>query len=337
MRIIHCAPFNILTKSGGALYANPIKISQGLIQNNHFVHNFDYRDSARYYSFFKNKKNGAKKMNQFFKDLINDLNPDLIVFGHAELIFEETLEYIRSKRIKTIFWYNDIVFDKHFHSRLHLYDMVLITAGGKMLNQLKEYNENCFFLPNLVDDSIERYKGFENNAPIYDIFFPARKITTKGALREELIDIINKNFPTLNKKFIGQTKESVIIGDDYFKLMNDSKISINHNRDFSMEEKYEWYTSDRLMHFMGNGAFTISTQIVDGERFFEDKLDYYKSFDELCEKIDFYFENKKLRVDNAKWLYKRTHELFNSKRVSAYILDLLKEDEKKLIHYEWFK
>ena len=38
MRIIHCAPFNIITKSGGSLYANPIKISQGLIQNNHFVH-----------------------------------------------------------------------------------------------------------------------------------------------------------------------------------------------------------------------------------------------------------------------------------------------------------
>ena len=50
MRIIHCAPFNIITKTGGALYANPIKISQGLIQNNHFVHNFDYRDTSRYMS-----------------------------------------------------------------------------------------------------------------------------------------------------------------------------------------------------------------------------------------------------------------------------------------------
>ena len=48
MRIIHCAPFNIITKSGGSLYANPIKISQGLIQNNHFVHNFDFGEKRSY-------------------------------------------------------------------------------------------------------------------------------------------------------------------------------------------------------------------------------------------------------------------------------------------------
>ena len=70
MRIVHCAPFNILTKSGGSLYSNPIKISQGLVQNNHFVHNFDYRDTSRYLSLFRNKKNGQEKMNTFFRSLI---------------------------------------------------------------------------------------------------------------------------------------------------------------------------------------------------------------------------------------------------------------------------
>lgn len=331
MRIVHCAPFNILTKTGGALYANPIKISQGLIQNNHFVHDFDYRDSSRYFSFLRNKKSGQKKMNIFFKSLIDDLNPDLIIFGHAELIFEETFEYIKRKNIKMIYWYNDVPIQNYFKNIAHFFDLILTTAGGEFIEDLKKYNSNVFFLPNLVDKNIEKYEAFNNKCDI-DLFFSGRHDEERESLVLNLNENLEKNIKT---KYIGQNKKSVVIGDEYLSLIFNSKICINHNREFTLG--YEWYTSDRLMHIIGNGSFPLSTKIINADVFFEDKLEYYESNIELVEKINYFLENEDERIDKSKWLHERVHSLFNSKRVSNYILDLFNGDDKELKKYEWYK
>ena len=263
MRIIHCAPFNIFTKTGGSLYANPIKISQGLIQNNHFVHNFDYRDSSRYFSFFRSKKSGQKKMNIFFKTLVDELKPDLIVFGHAELIYQETFEYIKKKNIRMIYWYNDVPIQNYFKQISSYFELILTTAGGEFIDDLKHFNSNVFFFQNLVDKNIEKYKAFNNQDFSNDVFFSGRKTGE----RAELLDFLEKNLnKDIKTKFIGQSKESVVIGDDYLSLIADSKICINHNRDFTL--KYKWYTSDRLMHIMVNGSFPLSKRIFYGEDFF---------------------------------------------------------------------
>lgn len=332
MRIIHCAPFNIITKTGGSLYANPIKISQGLIQNNHFVHNFDYRDTSRYFSFFRNKKNGAKQMNQFFLDLVDDIHPDLIIFGHAELIFEETFSILKQKNIGMIYWYNDVPIQQYFKNIAQYFDFILTTAGGEFIENLKQYNQKVYFLPNLVDENIEKYKGYENTFFENDVVFTGRADKERGAL----IEYLQTNLcSTLQAKFIGFDKQSVVIGDKYLQALANSKIAINHNRDFTL--KYEWYTSDRLMHILGNGSFALSTKIINGEDFFEDKLEYYSSYDELVSKIEYFVKNENERIEKAKWLRNRVHTLFNAKRVSKYILDLLHQDEKSLKQYEWYK
>ncbi len=332
MRIIHCAPFNIVTKTGGSLYANPIKISQGLIRNNHFVHNFDYRDTSRYMSFFRNKKNGIKKMNQFFLDLVDDINPDLIIFGHAELIEEETFSKLKQKKIKMIYWYNDVPIQTYFKKIAQYFEFVLTTAGGEFISELKQYNKDVYFLPNLVDENVERYKGYKNNAFQSDVVFTGRADKERAAL----IEYLNQNLDSsINTKYIGFDKKSVVIGDKYLQSLANSKISINHNRDFTL--KYEWYSSDRLFHILGNGSFALSTKIINGEDFFEDKLEYYNSYEELTSKIEYYLKNGKERIEKAKWLRERVHTLFNSQRVSQYILNLYNQDIKQLQTYEWYK
>ena len=332
MRIIHCAPFNIVTKTGGSLYANPIKISQGLIQNNHFVHNFDYRDTSRYLSLFRNKKNGTKKMNQFFLDLVDDIDPDLIIFGHAELILEETFDRIKQKNIKMIYWYNDVPMQEYFKRIAYYFEFILTTAGGEFIDELKQYNQQTFFLPNLVDENIEKYKGYENINFQCDVVFTGRADKERGAL----IEYLNQNLDTtIQTKFIGFDKKSVVIGDKYLQALANSKIAINHNREFTL--KYEWYTSDRLFHILGNGSFALSTKIINGEDFFEDKLEYYNSYEELTSKIEYFLKNEKERVTKASWLRQRVHTLFNSQRVANYILSLHTQDMNDLKKYEWFK
>lgn len=332
MRIIHCAPFNIFTKTGGSLYANPVKISLGLQQNGAFVHNFDYRDTARYFSIFKNKKNGSKKMNLHLMKLIDQIVPDMVIFGHAELIETEVYEYLKKKNIKMIFWYNDVPLQESFKKTAHYFDIILTTAGGEFIEDIKKYNQNTFFLPNLVDLSIEKYIGYENGSFQNDVIFSGRS----DGERKVLIDYLNENLDnSLKKRFIGDTKQSVVIGDEYLQMLSNSKIAINHNRDFTL--KYEWYSSDRLVHILANGSFALSTKIINGEDFFEDKLEYYTSNDELVSKIDYFLKNEDERLEKAKWLRKRTFELFNAKRVSKYILSLYNQDINDLKTYEWYK
>lgn len=328
MKIIHCAPFNLFTKTGGALYSNPVKISMGLIENGHFVHNFDYRDTARYHSIFKNKKNGAKKMNQFFLNLIDEIKPDLIIFGHAELITEETLHIIKKKNIKMIFWFNDMIIDDLFSNVGDIFDAAFITGAGGIIEEMSQYNKKTFFLPNPVNKNIEKYHAY-NNSQSYDLLFSGRK----DIERKAFVQFMERNFEHLKTKFIGQSKDTTIIGDKYFKLICNSKICLNHTRDFGLE--YKWYVSDRLAHILGNGAFCLSRPIISGEEFFEDKLAYYTNNDDLQEKVKYYLDNDELRISNAKWLRERTHKLFNTKRVSQYILDIINEDTKSLKQYEW--
>jgi len=330
MRIIHCAPFNIVTKTGGCLYSNPVKISMGLVENGHFVHNFDYRDTARYYSIFKSKKGGQKKMNNLFRILINDIKPDLVIFGHAELIEEENFHELKRKNIKMIFWYNDMFIDSLFEKVGHLFDKVFITGAGKIIDNLKKINKESYFLPNPVNKNIENNIGYEKKQA-FDLLFSGRK----DAERKELISFMETSFNDLNVKYIGQNSENTIIGNDYFNLIANSKICINHSRKNYMINK--WYTSDRLSHILGNGSFCLSRTIIDGEYFFEDKLDYYSNEIELFEKVNYYLENVDERIFKTKWLYKRVYELFNTQKVSSYMIDILKENEKNLYKYEWYR
>lgn len=330
MRIIHCAPFNIVTKLGASLYSNPVKISHGLTYNDHFVHNFDYRDIARYYSILKSKRFGATKMNQLFLECIDSLNPDLIIFGHGELISEDTFYYIKKKNIKMILWYNDMVIDTRLKNIGHLLDLVLITGAGKIIDQLRQFNENTFFLPNPVDKNMEKYHAFSTEQP-YDILFSGRN----DIERSQLIQFITTHLSQYHAKFIGQNKATTVLGDDYFKLITNSKICLNHNREEYMAHK--WYTSDRLMHILGNGSFCLSRPIIGGKDFFEDKLEYYNTFEEMESKIEYYLNNKEERISKSIWLQHRTHALFNTKRIGEYILHLLALNEKQLHQYEWWK
>lgn len=328
MRIIHCAPFATYTKIGLSLYTIPIKLSMGFIQNNHFVHNFDYRDTARYLSIFRNKKYGQKKMNEFFKEVVDSLRPDLVILGHAEMIYVDTLEYIKKQGVKIAYWFNDVPLADEFYEFAPYLDLAFATAGGEFVEDMQKKVSRSFFMPNPADVNCEKYRSFENEIFKYDVSM----FTRKDSSRVELFEFVNNKMDKNIKKLIcGETRDSVIMGDDYLRVLRDSKIVINPNR--GRGHKYRWYTSDRLMHILGNGSFTITTPILDSEKFFEDKLQSFNNIEELEQKIEYFLKNDKERRDLSKWLWTRTHQLFNAKKVSKYVLDAL--DEKDLKEYEW--
>ena len=75
------------------------RINNGFIRLNHSVLEFSDRDIVSYYRNLKDL-NGSKKLNKKLIEVISNYLPDLIVFGHADLINSETLEFIKKKLSK---------------------------------------------------------------------------------------------------------------------------------------------------------------------------------------------------------------------------------------------
>lgn len=91
LRIVHCAHFSE-SKYRAVYYAIDRKLSNGLIRNGHFVHDFSYREIAKNSTFFKSKKFGTKKLNTALLETLSNIEPDLLLLGHSELISLETLK-----------------------------------------------------------------------------------------------------------------------------------------------------------------------------------------------------------------------------------------------------
>ncbi|NIT13894.1 MAG: glycosyltransferase, partial [Candidatus Dadabacteria bacterium] len=108
MRILHAGNFNNLRKAE-LFYCTDKKISLGLCRLGHFVYEYSCRDVARYLSPIKSKKFGVSRMNKHFIQTIEHLEPDLLLFGHSELIAEGTLIYIKKyyPEVKIGMWYVD--------------------------------------------------------------------------------------------------------------------------------------------------------------------------------------------------------------------------------------
>ena len=96
MRILHIANFSIF-KNDAVFYSTDKKISNGLIRNGHLVSDFSYRDISKINRVLGLKKIGINKMIKSLIISIDNLQPELILLGHSELINGEVLSFIREK------------------------------------------------------------------------------------------------------------------------------------------------------------------------------------------------------------------------------------------------
>ena len=87
-RVLHIGNFN--EKNSHRLFNISIsnKITNGMIMNHCDVINFDYRN---YFNFTKNN-------NEKIIEIVNNYNPELLLFGHNNLLQRTQLEYIKKKK-----------------------------------------------------------------------------------------------------------------------------------------------------------------------------------------------------------------------------------------------
>lgn len=341
LKILYITNFN--ERFNGRLHYNTGKrIYNGLIKLGHNVFSMSDRDII---SNYKNlvDPSGKNILNYKIIESCKNFNPDTIIMGHADSVKKETLDYLKNKNknLKICQWFldpitkfgPDYVNNKNRLLKCEKFiDANFITTNPKSL----DFNvDNSYFIPNPVDASFETLKNYEEN-PKNDLFFAMSHGVHRGTLKKGKADdrekLLNKLF-NKNKKikfdFYGYSNKQPIWGDDFIKVLSNSKMGLNLSRG----KPIKYYSSDRLAQLMGNGLLTFVDEKTCYSDFFTNKeIVTYKNYNDLIEKIYKYKKNdkeRKLIAKNGKLKY---FKYFNSTLVAEFIINKTYNIKKK---YYW--
>lgn len=335
LRILHVANFNH-KKYGADLYATDRKISNGLIRQGHFVYDFSYRDISRNESPFRTTRIGGSKVNARLIQACENIEPDILLLGHSELIHDTTLREIRRQHpsIRIGLWYVDALFHRekaaHLIERRASIDVIFATTGGEMLKEYGVGNSRTAFIPNMVDPSIETGQAFARSSWNYDFCFCGRD--ENDMQRRDFIQRLHDKSSTfLKPAFRGCLNTPPLTGAQYLALISSCRMGLNMSR----RNDVELYSSDRLAQLMGNGLLTFCPRVPGLKKLFrEDEIVYFENLDELLDKLRYYQDNIEAGLLIAENGWKRVHQLCNAEKVCRYMVESLMETVIPS-EYEW--
>ena len=329
LKILHVTNFN--ERHNGRLFYNTGKrLNNGFIRLNHSVLEFSDRDIVSYYRRV-NDLDGSKKLNKKFLEVISNYLPDLIVFGHADLISRETIKFIKQlfPNIRLCQWFLDrmdskwIINLKRFKHKYDLMDANFCTSDPK--NIKIEKNKPTYYLPNPVDISFEKLKNYENDHLDNDVFFAMSHGVHRGVLkkgkfdeREIFIEKLKKLTPNIKYDLYGMNNKQPIWADNFINKISKSKMGIN----LSQGNAVKYYSSDRFAQLIGNGLLVFVDAKTKLNNFLNNnEIVTYKSINDLAKKILKFNKNNRLRKKIAKKGREKYHKYFNSKTVAEYIIN----------------
>ena len=333
LRIMHIT--NFADRHNGRLYFVSIgqKLSRGFVKAGHSVLNFSDRDMMRIgrgvFDIF-----GRKSLNKKIILSVKNYNPDLLLIGHADLIYGDTLDHLKNfnKNLKIAQWFEDPLIvsgpdyaenSKKVLDKLDYIDNTFITTSPDVL-EFNKQNSNFHYFPIPVDDSVERLKVFENSDSIYDLFFAMSHGVNRGVLkrgkkdgREDFLDKLIEKNPTIKFDVYGLNGRQPIWAESFFNIISKSKMALNLSR--GVPKKY--YSSNRIASLLGNGLLTFIDKKTKFDHFFkDDELVFYNNIEDLSEKMQKLSLDDKLRRNIAKKGWIKYHKYFNSKTVSDYMI-----------------
>ena len=303
LKILHVTNFN--ERHNGRLFYNTGKrINNGFVRLNHSVLEFSDRDIVSYYRRI-NDIDGSKKLNSKLIEVISNYLPDIIVFGHADLIKRDTIQFIKRTfpNIKFCQWFLDRMDTKwiknlnRFENKLDLMDANFCTSDPKSLGIKKE--KPIYYIPNPVDESFEKLKNDQNSYLNNDVFFAMSHGVHRGVLkkgkfdeREIFIEKLKKLTPNIKYDLYGMNNNQPIWADNFINKISKSKMGLN----LSQGKPVKYYSSDRFAQLIGNGLLVF----VDEKTKFKDFLNQneivtYKNINDLANKIIKFNKNDKLR------------------------------------------
>ena len=331
LRILHITNFN--ERLDGRLFFNTgRRINNGFIRQGHSVLGFSDRDIQKYYKSLSDIK-GAKTLNDKLKKTCYNYKPDLIVLGHADLISKEQISELREDYPNTKFcqWFLDPLnkkgpdFErnkKRILDKIDVVDSTFLTTSPDVLSFLNK--NKSFYIPNPSDQSFETLNNFNKSCNV-DVFFALSHGVHRGVLKSGKIDDrilflnnLKNNTPNVKFDIYGIDKIQPIWADHYFKTISNAKMGLNLSRG----EAIKYYSSDRITQIVGNGLVCLIDEKTNYRNFFNnDEMVFYKSINDLSEKITRISSDERLRKKIARKGKLKYMKYFNSDLVSEYIID----------------
>lgn len=338
LRIVHCGIFNEFD-NGRFFYGLERKISHGFHQNGHFVYDFSYRDWERNLRKFGIKNSGLEKMNNKLIEICKNLNADVLFMAKAEKISNKTILEIKKvlPNIKIAMWYVDHLEEKaEFFEKFRIIDAFFYANALRLQEFSSKYKDTIFsFFPNISDPAFEQNL---NLAKTNDVIYIARdyKEDNRHKFAVMLDNFCKEN--GINHKIYASLGNEPVLGYDFIKAVNESKIAVNFNRDDELECEISnklLGASDRMAQFLGCGVCTFSPFIKGFEKLYEPDKEvvYFKNFDDCANKIKEYLKEDKYK-QTAKNGQIKTFKIANASRITNFMLEIL-FDEKSTQDYEW--
>ena len=347
LRILHVTNFN--ERHDGRLFFNTgRRINNGFIRLGHSVLEFSDRDIVKHYKSLSDHT-GSKTLNRKLIKTVYNYKPDLLIFGHADLVKPETISYLKDnyKNLKVAQWFLDPLikngpdYEKNksrILDKIKFTDTNFLTTSPDVLDFLPK-NKPCMFIPNPSDSSFEVLNNYENNQCSMDVFFALSHGVHRGILkrgkRDERAHFVNKlveKTPNVKFDLYGINNIQPIWADSYLKSIANAKMGINLSRG----NPIKYYSSDRITQFVGNGLLTFIHDKTHYNNFFsDDEIIFYSNVNSLSEKIQKFAKDDYLRKKIAKKGKMKYMKFFNSTIVAEYIINNTFEVNYKKNKYLW--
>jgi len=348
LRIVHVTNFN--ERHDGRLYFNTgRRINNGLIRLGHSVLEFSDRDIQKYYKNYKDFS-GTRKLNSKLINTCHNFRPDMIVLGHADSIFPQTLKDLKKNypNLKIAQWFLDPLnkrgpdFAKNKQRILNKIDQVdenFLTTSPKALKFITK-KEKFHFIPNPSDSSFETLNNFNKSCNM-DVFYALSHGVHRGVLKrgkfDDRIKFVSKLIditPNIKFDIYGANNVQPVWADNYLKAISNSKMGLNLSRG----EPIKYYSSDRITQIIGNGLVTLIDEKTHYRDFFDDEeMVFYKNVSDLAEKITKISKDEKLRKKIGRKGKMKYLKYFNSTEVARYIINKTFELKNKKSNFYWEK
>ena len=315
------------------------KLSNGFIRNNNTVLRFLDRDVSRLSNIFRSRKMGVGSANKKFLRQIAEFQPELVVFHHSDVISPETLCRIKESHpdIKLAQVGVDPLFMPGNVQRLNTksphVDATFMTTAGESLKKISG-GRPAYYIPNIVDSGMETGRAFDADCDIDLIFVCGSFDREGGDPRKATLDVIRERLPDIRFPYHVDYETDGLWGADYMRTLGRSKCGLNLSRqregpfNLAKPEDLYIYSSDRVSQLTGNGVLTFTHEQNHFDQLFtEDEMVFFKSNEDLVEKIAHYLENDDGRRRIAKNGWKKAHRELNERLAAQYIVDVLFREE----------
>jgi glycosyltransferase involved in cell wall biosynthesis len=301
------------------------KISNGFIKDKYQITNFSDR--------FFFQANAFSNIDDKIINIIKNLNPNLLLLGHTNSIKKETLKYIKDKfsNIKIAFWYEDSINkkgpdfnkNKQFVEKYRDYvDQYFITTDKDHIQASIPKNK-LNFIPVPCSNVTENLNLYQTRNHEFDIFYAVSHGVNRGVLKKKKIDerfnflkLLTSASSDISYNVFGFNNIQPVWGNKFIKEISKCKFALNLSRGAPIK----YYSSNRISSLIANGIPTLIDEKVKFSDFFSNnEMIFYKDIYDLIDKVNYYKNNERKRVQLGINGKKRYFKIFNNRIVADYI------------------